>query len=157
MGRAYPVDRGYRVKGQWNFASGIHNANWLYSPCVLMDGDKPLLTPAGPPATRVMWLPSNAAEIKDTWSVMGLRGTGSQDFVIDDVFVPQDYTCFLGDRPYADGPLFRPRMLFTYLFTLNAAHALGIARGAMDSFAEMASRSASPEPHRRLCGGRCSR
>jgi alkylation response protein AidB-like acyl-CoA dehydrogenase len=145
LGRAQRVDGGYRVKGQWNFASGIHNADWLYCPCVLMNGDKPLLTAAGQAAVRAMWLPASAAAIKDTWSVMGLRGTGSQDFLIDDVFVAQDYTCFLGDRPYENGPLFRPRMLFTFLFTLNAAHALGIARGAMDSFVDMASRDTSTQ------------
>jgi hypothetical protein len=127
LGRAYPVDGGYRVKGQWNFASGIHNANWLYCPCILMDGDKPLLTAAVQAAVRAMWLPAKHAAIKDMWSVMGLRGTGSQDFLIDDVFVAQDYTCFLGDRPYENGPLFRPRMLFTFLFTLNAAHGDGDA------------------------------
>jgi alkylation response protein AidB-like acyl-CoA dehydrogenase len=145
LGRAHSVDGGYRVKGQWNFASGIHNANWLYCPCVLMDGDKPRLTAAGTPAVRAMWLPAKAAAIKDTWSVMGLRGTGSQDFIVDDVLVAEDYTCFLGDPPYENGPLFRPRLLFTFLFALNAAHALGIARGAMDSFVEMASRDASTQ------------
>jgi len=143
LGRAYPLDGGYRVKGQWNFASGIHNADWLYCTCVLMEGDNPLMTAAGSPAVRAMWLPANAATIKDTWSVMGLRGTGSQDFVVDDVFVAEDYSCFLGDHPYEQGPLFRPRLLFTVLFMLNAAHALGIARGAMDSFVAMASRDAS--------------
>jgi indole-3-acetate monooxygenase len=100
LGRATPVPGGYRVSGQWNFASGIDNAQWLYAPCILMDGEKPLMTPAGTPAVRVMWLPISAATIKDTWSVMGLRGTGSQDFVIDDVFVPQNFTSFLGDRSY---------------------------------------------------------
>ncbi len=145
LGRAIPVDGGYRVSGRWNFASGIHNANWLYCPCVLTDGDKPLLTATGTQAVRAMWLPSNAATIKDTWSVMGLRGTGSQDFVIDDVFVGQDYSCFLGDPPCEAGPLFRPRMLFTFLFALNAAHALGIARGAMDSLVDLAAREASTQ------------
>jgi alkylation response protein AidB-like acyl-CoA dehydrogenase len=145
LGRANPTDGGFRVSGQWNFASGIHNASWLYCPCVLMDGDKPLLTASGTQAVRAMWLPSNAATIKDTWSVMGLRGTGSQDFVIDDVFVPRDYTCFLGDPPCETGPLFRPRLLFTFLFALNAAHALGLARGAMDSFVDMAAREASTQ------------
>lgn len=145
LGRANPVDGGYRVSGQWNFASGIHNANWLYCPCILMDGDKPLLTGSGTPVVRAMWVPSNAATIKDTWSVMGLRGTGSQDFVIDDVFVPGNYTCFLGDPPHESGPLFRPRLIFTFLFAQNAAHALGIARGAMDSFVDMAARDASTQ------------
>jgi alkylation response protein AidB-like acyl-CoA dehydrogenase len=143
MGRASPVDGGYRVAGQWNFASGIDNAQWLHVPCVLMDGDTPRLTPDGSPAVRVMWLPISAATIKDTWSVMGLRGTGSQDFVIDNVFVPQSFTSFVGDRPYQTGPLYQPRMVFTFLFALNAAHALGIARGAMDDFVAMATRDAS--------------
>jgi alkylation response protein AidB-like acyl-CoA dehydrogenase len=143
MGRATPVDRGYRVTGQWNFASGIDNAQWLYAPCVLMDGDAPRMTPAGTPAVRAMWLPVSAATIKDPWSVMGLRGTGSQDFVIDDVFVPQSFTCFLGDRPHQSGPLYQPRMIFSFLFALNAAHALGIARGTMEEFVAMAARDAS--------------
>jgi alkylation response protein AidB-like acyl-CoA dehydrogenase len=90
-----------------------------------------------------MWLPVSAAMIKDTWSVMGLRGTGSQDFMIDDVFVPQSFTCFLGERPHQSGPLYQPRMIFSFLFALNAAHALGIARGAMEEFVRMAARDAS--------------
>ena len=143
LGRAYPVDGGYCVKGQWNFASGIDNADWLYCPCVIMDGDNPQSGPAGAPAVRAMWLPSNAATIKDTWSVMGLRATGSQDFVVNDIIVPRNYTSSLAEAPYHKGPLFNPRMLLTFVFSLNAAHALGIARGAMDGFAEMASQDAS--------------
>ncbi len=143
LGRATPVHGGYRVTGQWNFASGIDNAQWLYAPCVLMDGDVPRMTPAGTPAVRAMWLPVSAATIKDTWSVMGLRGTGSQDFMIDDAFVPQSFTCFLGERPHQGGPLYQPRMIFSVLFALNAAHALGIARGAMEEFVGIAAREAS--------------
>jgi alkylation response protein AidB-like acyl-CoA dehydrogenase len=143
MGRAYRVNGGYRVKGQWNFASGIDNANWLYCPCVVMVGEKPQLNAAGAPVTRAMWLPSGAATIKDTWSVMGLRATGSQDFEVNDLIVPENYTSSFTDPPYQKAPLYHPRMLFAFLFALNAGHALGIARGAMDGFVDMAARDTS--------------
>jgi indole-3-acetate monooxygenase len=128
QGRAWPVDGGYRVKGQWNFASGLHNANWLYCTSLVMEGDKPRLTPAGTPATRAMWVPATAATFLDTWSVMGMRGSGSHDFVIDDFFVPASDSCSLGDPPFEPGPLYRSRGLFTVLFAMFAANALGIAR-----------------------------
>ncbi|MFM9884523.1 MAG: acyl-CoA dehydrogenase family protein, partial [Burkholderiales bacterium] len=76
QGRARMVNGGYRVDGQWDFASGIHHARWVVCPCVVMDGDKAVLTPAGAPKTRIMWLPSSSIKIIDTWDVVGLRGTG---------------------------------------------------------------------------------
>jgi indole-3-acetate monooxygenase len=54
LGRAYPVDGGYRVRGHWNFASGIDYANWLYCPCIVMDGEEPQLTAAATPRVRAM-------------------------------------------------------------------------------------------------------
>jgi alkylation response protein AidB-like acyl-CoA dehydrogenase len=45
-----------------------------------------------------MWLPPDQATIEDTWSVVGMRGKGSQDFIVDDVFVPAAHTCFIGGR-----------------------------------------------------------
>ena len=143
LGRAYPVDGGYRVEGHWNFASGIDHANWLYCPCIVMDGDKPQLTEAGTPKVRAMLLPSDQATIQDTWSVVGMRGTGSQDFVVDDVLVPDARTCFLGDPAVEAGPLYNPRLVFVTLFTSVAANSLGIARGAIDAFIELAARVSS--------------
>ena len=90
QGRAWQVGAGYRVNGQWNFASGIDHATWLLCPCVLMDGETPSMTPGGTPATRLMWVPADAATIIDTWSVMGMRGTASQDFVLQDRIVPSE-------------------------------------------------------------------
>ncbi len=83
QGQARVVDGGYRVSGQWNFASGVTYADWLYCTCHVMEGDAPRLTPVGTPVTRAAWLPATAARIEDTWSVVGLRGTGSHDFVVN--------------------------------------------------------------------------
>lgn len=145
QGRAWQTDGGYRVKGRWDFASGIDNANWLYCTCVLMDDDKPRLTPAGGPAVRAMWLPIDQAKVIDTWSTIGMRGTGSQDFEIEDRFVPADRTSFLGEKPFATGPLYNPRAALALLWVISAGNALGIARGAIDDFILLAAREASTQ------------
>jgi indole-3-acetate monooxygenase len=143
LGRAHPVDGGYRVNGHWNFASGIDHANRLFCPCIVMDGDRPQLTETGTPQVRTMWLSPDQATIKDTWSVVGMRGTGSQDFVVDDVFVPAAHTCFIGDPAVETGPLYNPRLVMVMLFCPLAANALGIARGAVEAFIELAGRESS--------------
>ena len=68
-----------------------------------MDGDTPRLTPAGMPATRAAWIPAAAARIEDTWSVVGLRATGSHDFVVDDVFVDKARTSSFAEPPFERG------------------------------------------------------
>ena len=142
-GRAWEVPGGYRVTGRWNFASGIHNANWLYCTCIMMDGDTPRRTSAGTPLLRAMWVPRDAVTIVDTWSVMGMRGTGSQDFIVDDVVVPSRRSCLSDDLPHETGPLYNHRAWYVHLWTPSAANALGIARGAIDSLAEIAATEAS--------------
>ena len=134
-GKAWKVEGGYRVKGQWNFASGIQNANWLYATCVMMDTDKPVL--------RAMWVPRAQVTVVDTWQTMGMRGTGSQDFTVDDVFVPERRSRLSDAPPCATGPLFHPRAWYVNLWTPSAANALGIARGAIDALTEIAATEAS--------------
>src|SRR5574341_366476 len=62
-GQASPVEGGYRIRGRWDFASGINHANWLLCTCTIMDGNAPRQTPAGVPATRSMLIPADAATI----------------------------------------------------------------------------------------------
>ena len=143
QGQAYPVEGGYRVRGHWNFASGITHATWLYCPCIIMDGEVPRQTPAGTPAVRAMWVPAQAATLEDTWSVVGLCGTGSQDFHVDDVFVPTSHTSSLGDPPQERGLLYHPRLLLVTVWTSTVANALGIARGAMNTFMALATCTSS--------------
>ena len=90
-----------------------------------------------------MWLPPDQATVLDTWSTVGMRGTGSQDFVVDNVFVPSSDTCFLGDPPLQAGLLYNPRLFFAIAFTPVVANALGIARGAIGTFVEMAGHESS--------------
>lgn len=142
-GRAWAVPGGYRVKGRWNFASGIQNARWLYCTCIMMDGDKPAQTPTGTPVLRAVWVPRESVTIVDTWSVMGMRGTGSQDFTVDDVIVPAARSCPSDSPPLETGPLYNQRAWYVHLWTPSAANALGIARGAIDSLAEIAATEAS--------------
>jgi alkylation response protein AidB-like acyl-CoA dehydrogenase len=124
-GVATPTDGGFRVGGRWSFASGCQHADWFIAHCLVDGGD------GAEPAVRMMLLPADDVHIEDTWWVSGLRGTGSHDFVVDDVFVPADRTFALGDDPCVDGTLHRVPELS--LSTLGfAAVALGIAQGALD-------------------------
>ncbi len=142
-GRAWEVPGGYRVKGRWNFASGIQNARWLYCTSIMMDGDAPRLTASGTPVLRALWVPRESVTIVDTWSVMGMRGTGSQDFTVDDVFVPARRSCLSEDAPCETTALYNQRAWYVHLWTPSAGNALGIARGAIDSLAEIAATEAS--------------
>ena len=143
MGRARPVDGGYRIDGRWDFASGVNHARWLMAPCVLWDGDKPMRGPTGAPMARIFWVPSGSATILDTWRVLGLRGTGSHDFSIADVFVPESHSAAMGALPLEKGALYEPRLHLSWIWTATVANAIGIARGALDAFTELASTKSS--------------
>ena len=112
---------------------------------MVMDGEKPEITAAGTPRVRVMWVPAAEATIKDTWSVIGMRGTGSEDFTVKNSFVPEELTHFAGDPPVEKGPLYQPRGLFMNLFATVAANSLGIARAAIDDFVHIATQEGSTQ------------
>jgi alkylation response protein AidB-like acyl-CoA dehydrogenase len=84
-GTAEPVDSGYLVNGRWSFGSGIHFADWVLAGALVPDQSPP----AG---LRVTVLPREQVTVHDNWQVAGLRGTGSCDFSIDNVFVPDNMT-----------------------------------------------------------------
>lgn len=132
-GRAVAEDGGYRVNGRWSFGSGIHHATWVAGGCIVFDGDTPR-TDGGAPVIRLMLVPASEVEIHDIWHVSGLRGTGSEDFSISDVFVAEE-RAFLFE-PYQDGPLYR--MPLTYFLAQIAVVPLGIARAAIDALIDLA-------------------
>jgi alkylation response protein AidB-like acyl-CoA dehydrogenase len=136
------VAGGYRLTGTWQFASGSPHARWLGAThCVVTDADgKPRLDPRGQPVRRVMVFPKERAEIGDAWYVIGLKGTGSDNFAVRDLFVPEAYSFGL-DEPRdrrETGTLYRFSTLSLYGYAF-AGLALGIARAAFDGFVRLAS------------------
>jgi alkylation response protein AidB-like acyl-CoA dehydrogenase len=138
-GTATVVDGGYRVSGRWPFASGCEHCTWLMGGCVVVEAGRPRLLPGGLPDSRLMLFPARAARIIDTWTVSGLRGTGSHDIAVDDLFVPATHsTSIITDRSRARGPLYA-FPVFGLLALGIAAVALGIARAAVDELVRLAS------------------
>lgn len=137
-GKATVVDGGYRVSGRWRFASGCQHCSWLLGGSVIHDGDQPRVTPAGTPEARMIFFPVRDVEIIDTWRVSGLRGTGSHDIAVKDVFVPRDRSAwFATDRPVETGALYA-FPVFGLLALGIAAVALGIGRRAIDELVAIA-------------------
>ena len=107
------VDGGWHITGQVPFASGCHNARWLAMPAVEMDDDgRPKVDPAtGKPRVFGVFFPRDDAEILDTWHTLGMRGTGSADIAVRNLFVPDRMTAPVGPlrrpAPGFEGPLFR--------------------------------------------------
>ena len=135
-GRAVRVEGGWRLTGQWPFGSGCHHATWLPTAAWLYDDNGPVSDENGAPQWRAFHLPASDCVILDTWHTSGLRGTGSTDYTMNDVFVADNCVrrhsllepSLLPDRRY-DYPAFNVPML--------SAVALGAARGAVDSLIEL--------------------
>src|SRR5258705_3956015 len=108
-GRAVAVSGGYRVTGHWFFASGCMHSSLLHGACKVFDGDTPRLRPNGDQDVRMAYFcPKSQARIIDTWNVIGIRGTGSHDIEVNDLFVPEEHTFSAMDRrTRATGPMNR--------------------------------------------------
>lgn len=122
---------GYHVQGRWSFASGCEHAQVLYGNCI-HEG-------APPPGLRTVALRPGDVVIEDTWHSLGLRGTGSHHFRVEDLTVPVEHTCAtLEAEPWSDAPVLRVPPPAHFALAI-AAVALGIAQGALDDVAELAS------------------
>ena len=138
---ARKIDSGYKIGGRWDYVSGSDHANWLVLNCNIMDGESQILDAQGGPVTRMMIVPRSAAAVEKTWSTLGMRGTGSNDVIIEEAFVADEHTCLLYDPPATEGPLYDRRTVTALSWILVAANALGMARGAMDTFVRLATNS----------------
>jgi alkylation response protein AidB-like acyl-CoA dehydrogenase len=139
--RAIVTDGGYRVTGHWHFASGSRHSQWIGGHSTICEPDgTPRLGPSGKPIEqRTMFFPMSQATITDTWQVIGLRGTGSDDYAVNDLFVPEAYTFTResdADRRET-GPLYR-FSIFNMFGIGFCAVALGIARTVFDDFIALA-------------------
>ena len=122
---ATPVDGGYRITGKWRFMSGSQNATWLGAH----------LRVAGSHDMKTFLYPKSSAKFHDIWHTLGLRGTASNEYSVDNLFIPHERAIFRDDPRdrRGDSPLYR--FTSNQLYSLGfGGVALGIARGTMDAF-----------------------
>jgi 3-hydroxy-9,10-secoandrosta-1,3,5(10)-triene-9,17-dione monooxygenase len=135
VGRATPTEGGFRFTGRWSFSSGCDHATWC-----LLGGL--VIGPEGRPVDfRTFLLPLGDYAIDDVWDTIGLRGTGSNDIVVQDVFVPEHRTlsfqntlrCVCPGQELNDGPLFRLPYGSIHPYAITAP-LIGMAAGAYESY-----------------------
>ena len=151
-GKAVPVEGGYRISGRWPFASGSPFATWLGGLSVVCGEDgSPVLDANGQPQRLLAIWPADQARIIGTWDGLGLRGTGSGDFEISDLFVPEDQVNaeLFGASVY-DRALFRMKEMPE---VGHGAHALGVASAALESFVDAVNMKPLPGSTRHMAMG----
>jgi alkylation response protein AidB-like acyl-CoA dehydrogenase len=134
-GKAVRTEGGYRVAGRWPFASGCNHCTILVGGCMVVppDGGASLM-----PEYKMAVLPADDVEIIDTWHVSGMRGTGSHDMQVNDVFVPDErMLAFNLAPPRIDAPTYRYPALGFLALTISPIP-LGIARRAIDELVALA-------------------
>jgi len=133
------ADGSFRVSAQATFISGCHNAEWCFMGAPIFDGDEMRRDAAGQPMARMWFLHRSEWEIVDTWNVAGLRGSGSHDVRADGALVPARLAGveLMIVPPRYDNPVYRIPVPLRLAYN-KAAVALGVARGALDAFVELA-------------------
>jgi alkylation response protein AidB-like acyl-CoA dehydrogenase len=151
QGLARVVPGGYCIAGTWPFASCSRHATWLGGHCRMAEQDGTLHRETdGKPVERTMLFPKHLARVTENWDVMGLRGTGSDTYAVEELFVPQNFTFSRDscDERREGGTLYR--FSTTNLYAVGfAAVAVGIARGTLDNFKKLAAEK-TPMATRRL-------
>jgi alkylation response protein AidB-like acyl-CoA dehydrogenase len=149
--QARAVHGGYRLSGRWDFASGCRQARWMGAHCHVLEADGTLrLNRSGKPTVRTLLFPADEATLLDTWQTIGLRGTASDSYWVDNLFVSEAFSSTRED------PTLRRERGRLYAFTMQglyasgvAAVAFGIARAMLSEFVALASRK-SPRGLSRL-------
>lgn len=121
------VEGGWLVNGLWKFASGCKGADILGVGIGTGEGGKPITAVLRP----------EDVEIVENWDVIGMRGTGSHDLLVKDVFVPDEWTFVRGGEPSIDEPIYQYPSI-AYAAQVLAVVNLGIARAALDEVSQMA-------------------
>ena len=142
-GTATVVEGGYRVSGQWPLASGCQHTTSLVAMAQVTDNGEVRTRGDGAPEVRGMVLPTRECQIFDNWDAPGLRGTGSHDFKVDDLFLPTEMTIAPWEPSLRTEPLYRLPVEVLLAYPI-AAVALGIARGSLDTFEGMARAGRKP-------------
>nr|WP_248679722.1 acyl-CoA dehydrogenase family protein [Sinimarinibacterium sp. CAU 1509] len=137
-GQVTPVEGGFKFSGRWGFSSGIDHCQWVFLGGLIFNEGQP-------PEYRTFLLPRSDFEVIDTWHVMGLKGTGSKDIVVKDVFVPEYRTHkasdgFMGTNPGREtftSDLYKLPFGQIFVRAVSTA-AIGGLQGALDTFLDFA-------------------
>jgi alkylation response protein AidB-like acyl-CoA dehydrogenase len=137
---ATAVPGGYRISGQWHFASGSRQATWMgaHGNVIEADGSR-RLNQFGRPTVKTLLFPKHKATPIRDWDTLGMRGTASEGYRLDDVFVAEEFTGTREDPALRrdPGPLYAFTMQGLYSVGV-AGVALGIARAMLDEFIALA-------------------
>jgi indole-3-acetate monooxygenase len=156
-GRAVPVDGGYRVTGRWPFGSGCQEGSWMLGSFQIVDGDQPRRSPDG---SSVHWRGffhrSEAQIVEGSWDVAGLRATGSFDWTVDDVFLPECRTMVHAGAPLDNQWKRWPGVSYAlpaqaWVGPHHSAVITGIARAGIDALIELAGAKTPRGRTGRLC------
>jgi 3-hydroxy-9,10-secoandrosta-1,3,5(10)-triene-9,17-dione monooxygenase len=97
-GKAVQAEGGFQLSGKWSFSSGCDHCQWVLLGGLVFDGDNQVVD------FRTFMVPRKDYQIIDVWDMVGLSGTGSNDIVVDDVFIPEAFTLSMGDTGRCFGP-----------------------------------------------------
>jgi indole-3-acetate monooxygenase len=138
-GRAQRVPGGYRLTGRWSYGSGLRHADHIHTGAwVFEDGQQRLVPGTTNPERRIFIVPKEKATLGDNWDVIGLRATGSIDYALDDVFVPEEWTHDPAETVTTRGGSFY-RIGQLGMGTIgHTGFALGVTRRALDELRAIA-------------------
>ena len=138
-GQGAAVEGGYRLNGSWSFGSGTGHAEYVAAGFFPMDDGQMRWVSEGVPDMQVAVVPRSEVTFNDGWHVQGLKGTGSYDYAIEDVFVPHSRTFALFTRaPHRGGSPATRMGMMPVTAAGHAAWALGVAKSMLDDVSELA-------------------
>ena len=137
-GKAVVADGGYMLQGRWSFSSGSAHATWVLLGGLVSNAEGQIVD------FKTFMVPREKYEVVDVWNVVGLSGTGSNDIVVEETFIPEEFTLSMGDtgRCFGPGQEQNPgdlyKLPFHSLFTTTISTPIvGMARGAYAEHVEM--------------------
>jgi alkylation response protein AidB-like acyl-CoA dehydrogenase len=127
-GVAKSTDGGYLLTGDWSFASGLKHGSHIHTLAIIEETGEP----------RIFVVPVEKATLIDNWDVIGLRGTGSIDYTMRDVFVPESFSHFaVTERPRRGGALYHIGII-GFATICHSGWAIGVGRRMLDELAQLA-------------------
>lgn len=143
VGKVEVVEGGFKLSGRWGFSSGCEYCDWVLLGSLIFPKD-------GPPEMRTFLVPRKDYKILDNWYTFGLQATGSQDIVVEDVFVPEyrthkasdGFQCRNPGQAVNTGPLYQLPWAQVFVRSVSTA-AIGAAQGALNAFVDIGKKRVS--------------